>query len=259
MLIGCCGNTVSYDTISRMGYDYIELAGGQLMTLSDAEFLAFAAHTKEVGFPTPSINAYTTGDHPLVGPDWDPEDVRGYARALCQRAAILDVKGIGIGAPAARRLPEGFDPEEADRQMKQTLQIIAEEAARYGIQVLLEALHRYTCEYLNDTDRAAALVRELALPNLYLVYDWYHAEVMGEDYAPMHAAMPLIRHLHYSSDLGEDHARGFVTEEKYEEFRTFLAEARKDGYDDKISVEADGAWLERDGAECAVLMRRAME
>ncbi|MCR4758843.1 MAG: sugar phosphate isomerase/epimerase [Oscillospiraceae bacterium] len=258
MKTGCCGNSRNYDQIRSMGYDYAELSGAELMSLSEEDFRAFAAHVKEAGFPVLGINAYCSGEHPLVGPGFSEAGTADYAKELCRRAAELGVRTIGVGAPAARRLPPGYSAKTADSQMKTALRLIAAEAAPYGITVLLEALHSGLCEYLNHTEEAAELVKELALPNLWLVYDYYHAALMGEDFASMHRVMPLVRHLHYSTELG-DGRRGYVTEEAFPEFSLYVDEALEDGYGGNISVEADESLLLRDGPLCAELMKKAAE
>ena len=48
--IGCCGTTHTYLAIKDMGYDYIELSGRQIMSLSDAEFEDFLQLYKKIGF-----------------------------------------------------------------------------------------------------------------------------------------------------------------------------------------------------------------
>ena len=257
MKIGCCGNSKNYDLIRTMGYDYAELSGMELMELPEDAFGSFASHVKEAGFPVLGINAYCSGAHPLIGPDFNEEDCRSYAAELCRRAAALSVKTIGVGAPAARRLPSGYPKKQAEKEMKKALSIISAEADRYGITVLLEALNDTICDYLNHTDEAAELAGALGLRNLALVYDLYHAALMNEDFAAMHRAMPLVRHLHYSTDLKEGR-RGYVTDEVFPEFSLFVDEALDDGYTGNISVEANAELLERDGARCAELMREAV-
>lgn len=258
MQIGCCGIADQADTIRRMGYDYLELSGVALMSMTEGERRDLADFSRLTGFPVPSVNAYAGADHPLVGPKRRPDDVRSYAAELMKRAHLLGVRGIGIGAPAARRLAPDFPYNEADVQMRENLHILSEEAAPYGMTILLEALHTGTCEYLNHTIEAARMVRELSLSNVSLVYDRYHTEVMGEDLQPLRDCLPFVKHLHYSSNLGPAHERGFLTEQEYDGFAAFLQAARAGGYDGKISVEADNRRLEADGEACERLMRKAV-
>lgn len=254
--IGCCGTTQTYLAIRDMGYDYIELSGRQLMSLSDREFEDFLALYRETGFPCRGFNDYCGAQTPIVGPGSGSEAVRAYAETLCRRGGALGIRTIGIGAPSARTLPEGYPPEQADREMAAFLKMLCPLAAEQGITVLLEAVHAHMCNYLTGTPETAAMVRRLALPNLAMVLDYYHAMVMGEDLHGLTAFMPLVRHLHISTDL-ENHARGYIREEDVSLLRRLLTEAAAAGYAGGISIEAAGDRLASDGGACCARMRAA--
>ena len=108
MKIGCCGNTEYYAQISKMGYDYIELSGRQLMSLSEYQREDFFKEYDAAQFPCLAINDYCGADVPIVGPDFTIKGARAYAARISEAAARLGAKGLGIGAPMARKLPEGW-------------------------------------------------------------------------------------------------------------------------------------------------------
>ena len=89
--------------------------------------------------------------------------------------------------------------------------------------------------------------------SLWMVYDYYNAKAMGEGLIDMIEAMPLVRHLHYSTDLGNND-RGYPGPAELEEVTLFLKTAADSGYDGNISVEANyGKYLPHDGDLCARL------
>ena len=151
MLIGCCGPVEKYRQIANDGYDYFEALGWQIFDLGLEDFMDFVAQTEEVGLPVRRISSYCGASPAIVGPRFDAAAVKAYARAMCVRAQMLGVEQIGIGSPKARQLPEGFDKAEADAQCEQFLTITANEAADYGIGIMLEGVHPGYCNYLNDT------------------------------------------------------------------------------------------------------------
>ena len=110
--IGCCGHTDSYLAISQMGYDYVELSAQQIMELTDEEFSEFLKLYKKTGFPCLGFNEYCTAEFPLVGPGSNSDACREYAQKVCERGHALGIRSIGIGAPAARILPEGDGKEQ---------------------------------------------------------------------------------------------------------------------------------------------------
>ena len=196
MLIGCCGSTATYLAIRDMGYDYIELSGRQVMSLSEAEFQDFLALYRATGFPCRGFNDYCDARFPIVGPGCDGPQVREYAREICRRGQALGIRTIGIGAPSDRTLPEGYPADQADREMEAFLRMICPLAEEAGITVLLEAVHAHMCNYMTRTEEAVRMVERLALPNLAMVLDYYHAMVMEEDLHSFGYALPHVRHLH---------------------------------------------------------------
>lgn len=282
MKIGCCGNTEYYAQISKMGYDYIELSGRQLMSLSEYQREDFFKEYDAAQFPCLAINDYCGADVPIVGPDFTIKGARAYAARISEAAARLGAKGLGIGAPMARKLPAGYSEEKALFEMMSFLYVTCDEAAKYGINVLLEAVHSGLTDYLTHTNEAVKIVKALKgldteeldpemvkladigiagrkrPENLWIVYDYYNAKAMGEGLLDMIDAMPLVKHLHYSTDLGNND-RGYPGPGELEEVTRFLQMAADNGYEGNISVEANyGKYLPHDGDLCARLMRMAL-
>ena len=257
--IGCCGLTDWYPQIAEMGYDYAELSARQIMLLSDGEFNAFLHEYRRTGLPCRAFNDFCGADLPFVGPKRDPEKIRAYSVELVRRGAVLGIRTIGIGAPFARILPKGYAKETADAEMIEFLTILNAEAKPAGIMLLVEAVHKYLCNYLCYTEEALEITKRMDDENVRMVLDYYHAKVMEEDMHDFAYVMPYVRHLHYSTDL-EDHARGYVRECDIGELQQYLEEAAQLGYSGSISVEAvqDIELLIRDGKACEAFMRDAV-
>lgn len=254
LLAGCCGNTQSYLEIARMGYDYIELSARELMMLSDEEFRTFLELYRRTGFPCRGFNDFCGPELPIVGPNSCLDALSCYMEQLCRRGSALGIQTIGIGAPMARVLPDHYPADQADRDMTAFLKTFSKIAAPYGIVILVEAVHKYLCNYMTWTKDAVRMVQQLDCPNVQMVLDYYHAMVMGEDLHDFSYAMPFVRHLHISTDL-ENHVRGFLRPEDMPQTEQLLKEAVRNGYRGGISVEASSAFLQADGRACAVRMR----
>ena len=257
ILLGCCGTTDTYESIATMGYDYVELSARQIMELSDEQFEEFLKIYNPEKLPCRGFNDYCSKDYPIVGPGCGSEACVEYARKLCKRGHALGIRTIGIGAPAARTVPEGYDKAQADADMVAFLKTSCKIAEEYNITLLLEAVHKYLCNYMTTTPEAFKMVEELKIPNLGIVLDYYHAMVMEEDLHDFGYVMPYVRHLHISTDL-EDHKRGYLGEEDVPLLKQLLAEAAAAGYEGGISVEAGNANLAADGASCQQWMRKAL-
>jgi hydroxypyruvate isomerase len=87
------------------------------------------------------------------------------------------------------------------------------------ITILIEPLNHYNAPgyFLNSTEVAADIIREVAMPNLKLMFDCYHVQIMqGDVTRRFEALLPLIGHVQIAAvpDRGEpDHGEldyGFV-------------------------------------------------
>lgn len=75
-------------------------------------------------------------------------------------------------------------------------------AAPHGITILIEPLNRHDVAgyFLADTAQASALIHDLALPNLKLMFDCYHvARSEGDVLARLDALLPIIGHIQFAS------------------------------------------------------------
>lgn len=257
ILLGCCGTINEYQAILDMGYDYVELSGRQIMELSDRQFESFINSYRPGRLPCRGFNDYCSGAYPIVGPGCGGASGIEYAQKLLLRGHALGIKTIGIGAPAARRLPEGYKRSLADWEMARFLKTTCQIAAEYHITILLEAVHRHMCSYLNYTREAVSLVSSLRISNLAIVLDYYHAMVMGENLQELQYAMPYVRHLHISTDL-DAHKRGYIHAQDVPLLSGLLKDAIAWGYSGGISVEADLAKLTLEGAQCRNWMHQAL-
>ena len=256
MRFGCCVPVEKYAMGAAAGYDYIEIPGWQLASLSGAELESLKDEMDRAGVPILRVNSYCSGKPAICGPAFDPEAARAYAADLMTKASFLGVEKIGIGAPAARRLPEGFDSDLADAQCAEFLKINCEEAAPYGIDILLEAIQPAFCNYLNDTAVAFERVKLLGIDNLHMVIDLYHMKNNGESLSDMGWYMDEAGHVHVST-TGPSNTRGLFGAATAAECGESFAAIKNAGYDGTVSIEPDAAAITPESlSACLDLMRR---
>ena len=205
--------------------------------MTDEEFDAFVAKKEALNFPVAGFNAYCNDKTPIVGDNFSEDAARAYAQKMCARGAKLGIKNIGVGAPMARKLPEGYDMDKAFEQCKKFLSITSEEAAKYGINVLFEALHNKCCDFANHTADGVKMVKELNIDNLKIVLDFYHMEIMDEDVTDLDEVMPYVRHLHCNHTPAGTTDREYIIPEDEELLTTYKNAISKYGYDGTFSIE----------------------
>lgn len=141
--------------------------------------------------------------------DWQAGE-RGLA-ALPDRFAELQA-GVETGLHYARvtgagrmhlmaGLADARDPG-AQAAYRRAVAWAAERVGREGLDLLLEPINPRNMPgyFLGDVEAAASLIRDLALPNLKLQFDLYHAQILHGDVTTRLAAlMPLIGHVQTAS------------------------------------------------------------
>jgi len=147
-----------------------------------------------------------------------------YAQALrCPRLHVM----AGV-------LPEGADDEERTRRMrtfKRNLRFACQEAAEQNVTVLIEPLNpRDVPRYLLSTQGEAHAIREeIAMANLKVQMDFYHAQIVEGDLATKARRwLPHIGHFQIAGVPGRNEPN--VGEINYEYLFRLLDELKYDGY-----------------------------
>lgn len=256
MLIGCCtGKAEDLALLSQAGYDYFEFSAARLAAMSEEEMEGLGLAMLRAGLPCLGLNSYCAGRPAMVGPDFDAAEAERYALLVCDRAAKLGVRCIGIGAPKARLLPPDYPRTRAEAQMREFLGITAGVAGQYGIYLALETLNDQVCNFLHTTDEALELLREARLDGVGLVLDFYHMALMGEGAEQIPKAAPLLLHTHVSS-CGPNGERSFPLMDELAYYRQIMQALWDVGYDASMSIEPQA--VEPDKlAESLRMLRRA--
>jgi hydroxypyruvate isomerase len=112
---------------------------------------------------------------------------------------------------------------DAHKTFLENLKYACERAGRAGMTILIEPLNRYDAPgyFLTTTDQARAIIGEVGAPNLKLMFDCYHVQLMEGDLSHrIEALLPCIGHIQFASvpdrgppDHGEvsyDHIFGVI-------------------------------------------------
>jgi sugar phosphate isomerase/epimerase len=236
MEYGCCTTIDNYELLVKNGYDRIILPAAELMDMEAATFERLRGTLSDGPVKCLALNSFCTPELVLCGDGYNGGAVETYTRALADRAARIGVRYIGVGAPKSRSIPPKFPRSTAVSQLEQSLGVMCRACAEYGIEVLLEAVCDLECNFITTTDEASGLVGELGRPNLGLVFDTYHAFMMGEDDGPLRRAMKHVRLVHTAQNIGG--RRHYLRQANMEEYRIYFQALLEGGYDGEVSVEA---------------------
>ena len=121
------------------------------------------------------------------------------ARAAVDQALTY---GFEIGAKAVHVMAGFAQGPEADAAFADTLRYACAKAADLDMTILIEPLNSYDAPgyYLKTSRQAITIIEMLNLPNLKLMFDCYHLQIMEGDVSRRLAAcLPHIGHIQIAS------------------------------------------------------------
>jgi len=231
--------------IRATGYDGIEIAPFTLAEdpasipaskrkeyreIIAAEGLAFAGlHWLMV---SPKGLHVTTPDAALRERSWL------HIRNLIDLCADLGPAGDGggvmvFGSPVQRCTTGGSTREEAMARFEEGLASVAGHAAERNVQILVEALPAAQCDVINTLEESAAIVRRIASPGVWTMFDTHNAVDEVEPHAVLvERYFDLIRHIHVNEIDGKHCGAGDY------DFLPLLQTLQRLNYRGWISLEA---------------------
>jgi hydroxypyruvate isomerase len=110
--------------------------------------------------------------------------------------------GVNIGCGEA---PEGFEPEEIRATYVSNIRHAAEELGKVGVVALVEAINTRDRPgfFVNTTQQALSVIEEADHPNLAVLYDFYHMQIMEGDLAlTVKENLAAIKHIQIADNPG---------------------------------------------------------
>ena len=180
-----------------------------------------------------AVNGFLPGSLKIIGPDVDMDKARDYVGTATRRAAQAGVETIVFGSGRAREIPDGFDADEAWRQLVIFTRMAAREAATRGVRIVVEPLRASDCNFINTVGEAAALVAEVNHPNACLLVDSFHWACDNDSAEAIIENGKAIHHVHVAT---RDH-RLPPGGEPYD-WAPFYSALKTSNYDGTVSIEA---------------------
>jgi sugar phosphate isomerase/epimerase len=229
----CTGDVEIVRQLGSWGYDYAEIGGQTVLPFeNDQTFAAVKTRLIDSGVPIEGLAGFIPGSVPVIGPNVDWAQVRGYLETTVGRAAELGVKAINWGSVASRRVPPGWPMSRAWEQIEHAAGLIADVAARSGVVVAIESVNPREANILFYVTESIQLAQTIGRPSLQVLVDYYHVVKQNEPLEHISAAASLLVHAHTSDDN-----RGFPALDGGWDQRPFLRALANAGYDQRLSFE----------------------
>lgn len=234
MLLGCSVLPDEIPLAAALGWNYVEMAGKQVAAMSDSTFERTLRALRDCRISCLALNAYCPPDIIIAGPAFDVRKAYEYAHSMAFRAKAMGVERIGIGSPNSRILPAGYPHKRAWQEAIDFVH--ATQDGLDGIEVCVEALGSYFCNFLTTISQSAALASEAGCG---LILDFYQMELEGEADICLEPYLGIIRHAHLSDDDGLPTLRAPLDAAKRALHQARIRRLRDTGYGGCLSLETD--------------------
>jgi len=174
--------------------------------------------------------------------------------------------GVGKGIEAAKKLgvpqlnalagklPEGVSADKARATFVSNLKFAAEKLKAEGIRLITEPINTFDIPgfFLNRTQQAVDIIKEVGSDNLFIQHDIYHMQRMeGELANTIKANIGLIKHMQLADNPGRNEPG--TGEINYKFLFKFIDDLGYDGwigceYKPLTTTEAGLGWLKAHGA-----------
>jgi sugar phosphate isomerase/epimerase len=247
---GVVAPTRDFDNSVKYGFDYHEPSVCEVAGMSNAEFDRFKDHVLSSRIRCLRLNFFTSPpagfDLPvirIVGPDVDKSAVRAYVEKSLDRCKQLGAQRIVWGSSASRKVPDGFPREKAWVQIHEFLAMTDPIARSHDILVAIEPIRSPGCNILTTGAEVLKMQREVNLPNIKMMIDYYQMRAMNEDPEILWTARKEIVHIHFANpNLNHGTSLWPKNLDEDPEYGKFFALLKKIGYAGGISIEAKGTY-----------------
>ena len=235
MKFGVCGSPAIADDAARAGFDYLELTCATVRDLSDGELDELRKTLAEKGLTVGSLNCFFPSTVHLIGAQANLPEALNYAERNLNAARRLGVPVCVVGSGGSRKIPEGFDPDEARESFAAFLDQLGDLGAERGVKIALEPLNRSETNLINTVTEGIALCRQIGNRNVGCLVDFYHFFRNGEDLSELDAFRPgELPHVHLARPNVDRNAPG---PDDAPVLAAWADKLKQIGYDGSLSLE----------------------
>ena len=232
---GVCRKLADFPAISEAGYDYVEVNVGDFLVpgKNDSAFNVNLEQMKQLDAKIVSCINFIPGNLKITGTETRHDEILVWADSAFRRARIAGIGIIVFGSGNARKIPEGFDRQEATQQFVDLCKRMAQIAQKYDVTVVIEPLNSGETNIINSLAEGAAIVEAVNHPNIQLLCDIFHMLRENEPAEEIVKYGSIIRHCH----IAEKETRS-APGVKSDDFTQYFNALKKINYSGCISIEA---------------------
>lgn len=232
MRFGCCTGIDGIQSVEGAGYDYVELPVGTVLPEADeSEWAPARRQILAHKIKAEVWNCLLPAELRLTGPEVDRRRAEKYVATAFRRIAEVGGRVVVFGSGGARRAPEGFQVDEARRQLTDFIRTVGDSAHENALRLAIEPLNRRECNVINSVPEALSYAEAVNHPAVGVLADFFHMDEEHEPFTGIVEARHYLIHTH-TADTGRRHpGTGSYDHDG------FFAALRAAGFDARISAE----------------------
>ncbi len=225
------------EDLKATGYDGVEIP---IFEGTPDHFARLGAMLDAIGLERTAITVVPTEDKNPIGKDAAQRKAAiDYLKYCVDCTEALGAKQLAGPLHQTLGLFSGKGPSPAERSRARAVhRKVGDYAQKRGIRIVLEAINRFECYFVNTMDDLAAYLDFVDHPAITGMYDTFHANIEETD--PVAAFTRNARHLSYVHISEND--RGVPGRGHVPWAPTFKA-IKRSGYDGWMTIEAFGRGL----------------
>jgi len=230
----CVANIEEAKIAEEAGYDFVESTVVSLVPEEDeAAFQEVLNKYKELTIPVKACNVFLPGDLKIVGNNVDQERVEKYVETALNRVKELGADTVVFGSGDARTIPENEYPrEKVEEQIIQFLDLVADEAERVGLTIVIEPLNKKESNIINSVAEGVKFAKQVNRSSIQVLADFYHMDEEQEPLVEIVKHKDYLKHIHLADTHRHQPGTGSYP---YEEFVKCVKEAN---YQNRLSIES---------------------
>lgn len=216
--------------VKDAGADYIEGVFYDLACLEQSSFDKVIAFTRGIGLPLTCANSFLGKMNIFDSPELLREGEE-YVKRSFERFSGTDLKHITFGSGKTRASNEGRTVADTKKIFAEfCVNVVAPLACDYGYTVGIEPLNRGETDTYTTAAETFEFVKELDLPQIRMIVDYYHFTKENEDPADLLRYGNYISHFHIAS--GSQRSTPLPGDGEEEMYLSFLRAAAANAGDD---------------------------
>jgi D-psicose/D-tagatose/L-ribulose 3-epimerase len=243
-----------FSDAKRAGFEYVELAMQDVLTLSDQEFDKLAGDLKRLDLRAMSGYNPIPPELRLVGPSIDRTKQDAHLALVVRRAASVGLQFLIFNSGASWRVPDDFSRDLARDQLVEFARRFSAAAAERNITVLVSPLRSTDSNLMTTIAETIAFVKAVDRPNVAMMVDYSFLRIQKDDPSALLGAGPLLRHVHIGNPSATP--RAYPMDERESDYQSFFTTLKRIGYRGGLSVHASTNSFDADAPRAIAFLRR---